>query len=295
MKTLFLIAATLILFSERNEVDKHNVEVNLHFVGSTPGDDVIKNILSIPQNTNVDFIRWDLHLSDERTFLLKINFGVNKPNTLTFENGGLSKSYQGSYSTIADKGKSFFKLASSGLPSGVQMMKMSENIFHIADGDNRLLVGNGGWSYVLNNAKPVAAQSPLATSAKPTAEPVSIFVGRTPCQELATAYGMKVTDECFKLKFKITLMRDTQTLQPLRYIMRQIVDNQPEDISGTWSIENGFNGNPNAVIYKLSASVTKKEISLLAVDDDILYFLQTPDVPFVGNENFSYALNRSAN
>jgi hypothetical protein len=296
MKTLFFVAIAVFMFSAEREHDKDNVEAERDFVGSTPGGNVIKNLLSIPGQTNVDFIRWHLHLSDEHMFTLKINFGVGKPNTPGFENGGATKSYEGAYSVVVRNSQSFIKLVSPDLPSTLEIMKMSQNILHLVGSNHDLLVGNGGWSYVLNNSNPVAeSRVAISTNTKTSANPVSIFVGRTPCQELAVKYRLPVSDECVKLKFKITFTRDPATLNPLRYTMRRVIDNVPGEVSGSWSINRGISGNPNAIIYTLKSDQTKKDISLLVVNDDILYFLQPEDTPFVGNENFSYALNRSAN
>ena len=52
---------------------KANNEIN--FIGSTPGDESIKTQLGIEANTKIDFIRWDLKLSPENSFILNIHIG----------------------------------------------------------------------------------------------------------------------------------------------------------------------------------------------------------------------------
>jgi hypothetical protein len=73
------------------------------------------------------------------------------------------------------------------------------------------------------------------------------------------------------------------------------VDNQPQDVTGSWQVIQGINGNPAATVYKVTSALTKNDLSLLVVNDDILYFLQPDGKLLVGDKDFSYALNRSPN
>src|SRR3989337_1305107 len=57
-------------------------------VGSTPGDALIKSLLAINPESQIDFIRWDLTLNhaenDSKTFVLNITFGEGQANTSVF-------------------------------------------------------------------------------------------------------------------------------------------------------------------------------------------------------------------
>lgn len=68
------------------------VSPEIILVGSTPGDELIKSLLTIPSTTKVDFIRWDLKLTDaganQNSFVLNIAFGEGQPNTSGFKKDG---------------------------------------------------------------------------------------------------------------------------------------------------------------------------------------------------------------
>src|SRR5688500_3542173 len=99
-------------------------------VGSTPGDELIKSILSIPIDRTVDFIRWNLVLnnrdSNQNTYSLDIVYGESQPNTLGYKGGGEKLSFEGVF-TISKKGAEningpIFHLESSKLPSKLKMV-----------------------------------------------------------------------------------------------------------------------------------------------------------------------------
>src|SRR5262245_57415910 len=57
------------------------------FTGSTPADAVVRSFLGIASSDSIDFIRWNLLLEDDH-YHLTCNYGVGKPNTRGFINGG---------------------------------------------------------------------------------------------------------------------------------------------------------------------------------------------------------------
>src|SRR5688500_11478263 len=101
--TALLIAFILLMSScsgtEGPGAERSTTQVVL--VGSTPGDELIKSILSLPIDTKVDFIRWNLILnnrnSNQNTFSFDIVFGEAQPNTLGFKGGGEKLSFEGVY------------------------------------------------------------------------------------------------------------------------------------------------------------------------------------------------------
>ena len=94
---LFLINALIAMcilftnFCSQAEVTNDSSS-NIVLVASTPGDSLIKSLLTIHPDTKVDFIRWDLTLkkgeNDSKIFLLNIVFGEAQPNTPGFIGGG---------------------------------------------------------------------------------------------------------------------------------------------------------------------------------------------------------------
>jgi hypothetical protein len=271
-------------------------------VGSTPGDGEIKSLLGIPVDLKVDFIRWDLTLNNQdpgnKTFSLNIIFGENQPNTLGFTGGGQKRAFVGEYITnniSADQLQGeVYHLQGGKLPKGIKLVKLNENLFHILTSQNSLMIGNGGWSYTLNNKEPVQGDFPTPVLKTPTRDTTTqvIFDGRTPCQEFASEHEMSVNKSCFKLKWRIILNRDPVSHEPTTYTMRKVVDNGRQNVTGKWKVINGTTSNPNAVIYQLDPEDPGKSISLLVGDENVLFLLHKNKDLFVGNEDFSFTLNK---
>jgi hypothetical protein len=269
------------------------------FVGCTPGDELIKSQLGITAETKIDFIKWDLTLSklNQSTFVLNIIYGESQPNTLGFKQGGQKKSYQGEYFISKNRGIEIYQLKSNQLQSDIEIMKLNANILHFLTPQKQLMIGNGGWSYTLNNKNPDKNNYPLPklTTATNLINDTSLQVvydGRTPCQDFAAENKMNVNPSCFKLKWKLTLNRDAVNHNPTTYTIRKVVDGVPRDIAGNWSIIKGTESNPGAIIYQLDPDKPDQTISLFVADKNILFFLHKDNNMFVGNDNFSFTLNK---
>jgi hypothetical protein len=274
-------------------------------VGSTPGDKEIKDLLSIPSNGNIDFIRWNLKLNNAKTnqnsfFKLDIAFGETKPNTLGFTNGGEKRSYEGTIRVSKNKnsnmGSEIYHLKSPGFSNEISIIKISENLFHLLTSQNELMVGNGGWSYSLNRKDPVGSNIFLISSSVSDHKLSQlVFEGRTPCQEIANEHPeMNTSRSCFKLKWKLTLNWDSANHLPTIYTIRKVVDNKPNDVSGKWTIIKGSPTNPETITYKIEPDQPDESISFLVADDNILFFLGKNGEHYSGNENFSFVLNRKS-
>lgn len=273
-------------------------ESEIVLVGSTPGDEPITSMLSISTTTQVDFIKWNLKLNENKTFALNVTYGESQPNTLGFKRGGQTKSFLGSF--VIDKApenkhfKEVYQLKSHSFARTILLVKLNENLFHILTSDHQLMVGNGGWSYSLNRTNPGPLEKVLISSAVSDEKKAlqMVFDGRTPCKEISAEHPeMNASTSCFKLKWKLVLNRDSVTYTPTTCVIRKVVDNQPQDVTGKWTIIHGTTENPDVVIYKIETD-TDALLSFLAGDDHVLFFLDKKGDPFVGNENFSFTLNR---
>lgn len=272
------------------------------FAGCTPGDSLIKAMLSIPNEINVDFIQWELKLNqpneDRSSFLLNIVFGESQPNTLGFKKEH-KKTFEGEFTcsekTIADHQAGIYHLKSPQFQQQISMVRINDHLLHVLTSRNQLMTGNGGYSYTLNYTGPIQDRdsSLITYSAFTNAPPLqAIYEGRTPCQDIAAEYEMNANAECFKLKWKLILNRDSVSHQPTTYVMRKIVDNIPREVEGKWNVIRGTLSHPKVLIYQLDPDIPGKSILLLAADENILFFLHKDTSLFVGNENFSYTLNR---
>lgn len=278
-----------------------NSSSEIVFVGSTPGDELIKSMLTIQPETKVDFIRWNLTLNNTKSaFVLSIVFGESQPNTSGFKGGGEKHSFEGEY-TISKSGNKningeIYSLRSNKLSSVIAMVKLNDNLFHLLTPQNQLMVGNGGWSYTLNRKGPLnnLAVLPALTTSSTLTNDTSlqvVFEGRTPCQGIATDNNLTVAPDCFKLKWKLILNRDPQTLLPTTYQLKTTF-NRDADRSGKWTIIKATPSNPNTVIYQLYSGKSENSFSLLAGDENVLFFINKNRELYIGNGDFSFTLNK---
>jgi hypothetical protein len=271
-----------------------NLSINgadFNLVGSTPGDSAIKKMLGIKPDAVIDFIRWELQFKADQRFKLAIQYGENQPNTLGFKQGGTEQMIEGKYQVSSTENwKELYTLKNSEGKVLLNMVAINANIFHVLDDQNQLLVGNAGWSYTLNRA---FVQDPGDTNIKSavtqSTEAKQVYEGRTPCQEIARLHPeMKASSDCFKIKWRLILNRDAKTGLPSTCTTRNIVNNQPRDIAGTWDLLR----TPRAVIYQLNLPGLQDPIFLMEADKNILYFLDDKQNLLIGNKDFSFTLNR---
>lgn len=266
-------------------------------VGSTPGDELIKAMLDIPAHTKIDFMNWDLLLDSKNSFVLNLVYGESQPNTLGFIMGGEKRTIKGTFAVSKDsENKCFqeiYQLESVSLPEKISLVKLTENLFHLLTPQNQLMVGTAGWSYSLNRKEKALSNKILISSECNDQSPQVVYEGRTPCKEIAAEHPeMKATQYCFKLKWQLILYRDSLTLQPTTCFIRNIVNNGPRNTIGKWQIVKGTDDNPDIEIYKIEVENLAEPHFLLAGDDNVLFFLDKNMNPIIGNENFSFTLNR---
>lgn len=294
MKILVILCAFILAETLGPNFHPTKSEVAFELQASTPGDSLIKTMLNIEQGFPVDFIRWRLLIQPEnQTFELNIDYGLSQPNTLGFTVDGQKKSVQGTYQVHSSPRGEVYQLKSEAAKVTFSFLKLTEDLYHLLDGEQHLLLGNGGWSYSLNRkgaGKSKAKLPALATAAtlSKSTPLVTIFDGRTPCSELAQDYNIPVSNECFKLKWRLTLYRDSITLKPGAYTLNRVY-RRASPIEGTWKIvQKG-----EAVIYQLHPKDSRDEaLQFLVGDENVLFFLDKEQRLLVGNEDFSFALNR---
>ena len=93
----FLVACILLANSCSGASTANVLSSRIVLVGSTPGDALIKSLLTIKPEKQIDFIRWDLSLNEaengSKNFVLNIVFGEGQPNTRGFKGGGEKLSF----------------------------------------------------------------------------------------------------------------------------------------------------------------------------------------------------------
>ncbi len=301
--------------------------VSLVLVGSTPGDSLINSLLNIHSDTVIDFIRWELTLNNAppNNFDLNINFGVGKPNTNGFMEGGEKRSYKGKYtiskSTSGNLNGEIYQLTGEGIKPHISLIKLNDNLFHLLTPDNKLMVGNGGWSYSLNRKTPIindSAALPALTVApilfKDTATQIT-FQGRTPCQEFTKDNNLQTSNDCIKLKWGLTLNKTPDMTASGNYSLKAIAVPEldkpiwPNNASsgnyslkgtlyrsrmreGKWAITKGTDTNPEVAILQLDPDKPDECVSFLLGDENVLFLLNKKMQLYSGNSDFSFTLNR---
>ncbi|HEY0750638.1 MAG TPA: hypothetical protein VGD26_05760 [Chitinophagaceae bacterium] len=248
-----------------------------HFTGSTPANAIVKSFLGIPLTDSIDFIRWKLQI-DEDHYNLHCNYGIGKPNTDGFINGGRHVNLEGSFI----KQGHYYRLHQPGKELG--LMELNPDLLFMLDENKNLLVGNAGWSYVLNNETPEYNGRLNISSKSFNPKDSMVYQGRTPCHNFP---GVDV-NHCNKLKWSLVLFTDPQTGQPSYYKMEFTAFRREGVKTGKWSV---VNTNGGVQLFKLEFAEAGV-IFLLPLDNSILVFTKENAVPLVGNRNFSFILNR---
>lgn len=250
-----------------------------NYTASTPAASIVREFLGISLTDSIDFIRWKLTLTDVK-YSLECNYGIGKPNTNGFYNGGKKVTFSG---TVKRENNRYT------LQNGNHILKLAElnvNLLHILNSNNTLLIGNGGWSYALNSMTP-SATTKFNTMAKQMVLNDSIaFEGRTPCGVPGIIPPGK---ECYKLKWYLVLYTD-QKNEPSTYrILGTPYRREDGGKKGNWKI---ISGKDDRIAYQLNDENGNPFIYLLQLDEGVLIFTDAKGNLLVGDHDFSYTLNR---
>ena len=247
------------------------------FIGSTPAGHVVRAFLGIPFSDSVDFIRWKIAIQDNK-YTLRCNYGIGKPNTNGFFDGGKWVTFDGS----VRKEKNYYYLGSGD--KTLRVVELNIDLLHILDPENNLLIGNGGWSYTLNNIAPLGTDR-LNLSAKQTILKDSmVFQGRTPCGVPGIIPSGKL---CYKLKWYFVLYAEKN--KPAMYKVLGTPWRQEGGRVGAWKIIKTSDGR---ITYELNDEHGHALMDLVKLDENILLFADRQGKLLVGDEDFSYTLNK---
>jgi hypothetical protein len=267
---LFII--TLACFSNDN---KQTV-----FHGSTTPNREVRAFLGISLTDSIDFIRWNLVMYPDR-YDLDCRYGLSKANT-----DGFSNEKKAAFSGTLTKQGNVYLLKQGDRTLHIQ--EINNHLLHLADADNKLLVGNGGFSCALNSKTPVKSNQFNYPIKSGTPGPLMAFQGRTPCLEISAELGLKRDETCYKKKWYVVLFADS-TGKPAYYLEGGIGYKKMTMTRGQWEIihKNG------RTMYKLQVPTRPLPVHLLRADDNILFFTDPEGNLLVGDDDFSYTLNRT--
>lgn len=294
MKSTAIFSLALLLFSVSLSCSQTGIAQTgqtIQLVGSTPGDAEIKKMLGVPVEMPVDTFRWEVALKADKTFNIDLVYGVSKPNTRDLQVDH-KLSLAGNYSvTKTTEGRIVREIYSlKNNRAAISIIKINDDLFHILADNGKLLGTYNGWSYTLNSKTPIEAHNnflPVVANVSDERAAQTVFGGRTPCAEIAAHFGITVPTGCFKLKWKLTLNRDPKTFAPTTYSLNRI-DGELRLVEGRWAIKD----RAGAKVYQLDPDKSDKTISLLRADENVMYFLDKNERPFVGDKEFSYTIDK---
>lgn len=291
------------------------------FAGSIPCDDSLRDFVGgISNNIPCHCITWHLTLStnlnsnQRTTYRLVAQYGLKgktDPNQL--EDGPmveLEGEWEIAHGNKTNSRAVVCRLFRTGEEESVSLMRIGENLLHFLSEDKNLQIGNAGWSYTLNR-KGVVYAAPLSTkvtnpadanastnfwrqSPRQGPEIHAYFEGRSPCREISRLLNVPKSDDCIKIKWQLILYQDPVTHAPTTYALGGLAWRNPPK-TGEWAIVKGTKEDPDAVVYQLDPDDANGFLAFLRGDENILFFLGNNRELLVGNEHFSYTLNRPPN
>lgn len=281
------------------------------FQGNTPCSAQARPLLQIPADTDCDQMIWSLILYQDpqtknpTTYQLNSAYGLSKQGTNDLVGGGTPVVMQGTWTitngTKNDPEATVYQLNDTNPQSTVSFLKVSDDLIHVLSSEKTLLVGNGAWSYTLDrmdNQSPaqISVESPPEPPTRPPQPPMpegssvfGVFDGRTPCHEVVLEFTNTTPfPGCLKIKWRLTLYQNATTGAPSTYLFM----GTSQFREGTWTIINGMDGDPDALVYQLQPDDAQGPVSFLKVDENHLFLMDRAMNLLVGNELFSYTLSR---
>lgn len=251
------------------------------YVGSTPAHAVVRDFLEISSTDSIDFIRWKMEI-DSGKVKLQCQYGLIKPGTPGFLN-----EQRVDFESLLTQSGNYYHLKHNN--KSISILEVNVNVLHLLDRTNGLLIGNGGWSYTLNSIHPLEVDAFNVRSEPTSIQNPLVFEGRTPCQALSAHLGLNKREVCNKMKWYFLFYADSVTNKPSHFLMNGIGYRIETMTRGRWEIVTGQNGR---IIYRLYCDKWIRSLDLQKGEDTILYFIDANGRLMVGNEDFSYALNR---
>jgi hypothetical protein len=282
------------------------------FEGTTACSALTRPLPQIPEDTDCELMIWkimfyqDAATGTPTTYTLESTYGPSQPNSLGPAGGGTAISMEGTWSIVkgtkTDADAEVYQLHSEDSQVAVSFVKMSDDILHVLNHDQTLMLGNAAWSYTLNrtdNRPPIDMDGPVGSGPEATRPPIpampagssvlGVFEGRSPCHEIVfEMLQLTPYPNCLKIKSQLSLYQDQKTGAPSTYMLMGTSSIQ----EGTWMILEGTKDDPHAVVYQIHLEQSKEPVSFLKADDNHLFLLDQDLNLVVGNALFSYTLSR---
>lgn len=130
------------------------------FVGSTPCSEGSRPLPGISTSEDCKLIKWKLTLYQDAaaktptTYKLHALYGLPKQGTTGLTGGGKEIETEGEWAIIKNTGSTpsviVYRLKDKKTTRTISFLKLNDNLLHLLDTDQRLMIGSAAWSYTLN-------------------------------------------------------------------------------------------------------------------------------------------------
>ncbi|KAA2240274.1 copper resistance protein NlpE [Chitinophaga agrisoli] len=163
MKPKLVITASLFVFAvisaRCQQIGPTASSVLGTFAASTPCSQGTRPLPGMAANTDCEFIKWELtlyqdeHTKAPTTYQLHATYGLSKPGTTGFIDGGNKIDMQGNWMitrSAPDSNQIIYQLRDSKTNKTISFLKLSDDLLHLLDSNQHLMIGSAAWSYTLN-------------------------------------------------------------------------------------------------------------------------------------------------
>ncbi|TKK69270.1 hypothetical protein FC093_08095 [Ilyomonas limi] len=130
------------------------------FVASTPCSEGTRPLPEIPVHADCELIRWNLTLYQNpktftpTTYKLRYTYGLAQQGTPGFTGGGTTVEEQGVWKMVngilSKPDAIIYRLTNNKTNQTIAFLKLSDDLLHLLDTDEHLMIGTAAWTYTLN-------------------------------------------------------------------------------------------------------------------------------------------------
>jgi hypothetical protein len=160
----FILSALLLCLTATNSCAQVNSpgtsSVRRVFVASTPCSQGTRPVPGIPINADCTLIKWNLTLfldesgSAPATYKLHCVYGQPQQGTTGFIGGGEKVDMKGEWTigkgTPENPHSIVYRLTDDKTHKTICFLKLNDNLLHLLDNKQQLMIGSAAWSYTLN-------------------------------------------------------------------------------------------------------------------------------------------------
>jgi hypothetical protein len=162
LKLVFTVA--LLFFVVMNSCSQQNApgvsSIVGVFVASTPCSQGTRPLPGIAANADCELIKWKLTFYQHAitktptTYQLHATYGLPKQGTTGFIGGGKNIDIGGKWAivkgTASDRNAIVYQLHDMEANKTISFVKLNDNLLHVLDSEQHLMIGSAAWSYTLN-------------------------------------------------------------------------------------------------------------------------------------------------